>query len=135
VFLRVIVAASFLLLVAMLGGCASICCLPYECACAIDAIPSCDSPCDCGSTVGSNGGFCNCRICRGGGFCPLMRRKRELRIEVGPPAVRFKPEMPPEFLPVPPHPVFANVNMQAPNEVRGAIDAGYGPYFTVEGRD
>jgi hypothetical protein len=49
--------------------------------------------------------------------------------------VRYKPEMPPEFLPVPPRPVFANVNMDAATEVRGSVESGYGPYFTVEGRD
>jgi hypothetical protein len=43
--------------------------------------------------------------------------------------------MPPEFLPVPPRPIFTNVNMNAPAEVRGAVDAGFGPEFTVQGHD
>jgi hypothetical protein len=43
--------------------------------------------------------------------------------------------MPPEFLPVPPRPVFSNVNMNAPAEVRGSVESGYGPYFTIEGSD
>jgi hypothetical protein len=49
--------------------------------------------------------------------------------------VRFQPEMPPEFLPVPTRPVNANVNMNAPTEVRGAVDAGWGRNFTVQSSD
>jgi hypothetical protein len=43
--------------------------------------------------------------------------------------------MPPEFLPVPTQPINANVNMNAPTEIRGAVDGGWGHYFTVQGRD
>jgi hypothetical protein len=43
--------------------------------------------------------------------------------------------MPPEFLPVPARPIFANVNMDAPEEVRGAVDVGWEPQLTIEARD
>ena len=48
-----------------------------------------------------------------------VRHHRELRIAVGPPAERYRPPMPPEFLPVPARPVFANVNMDARGSPRG----------------
>jgi hypothetical protein len=43
--------------------------------------------------------------------------------------------MPPEFLPVPPRPIFAKVNIQAPEETRGSVDVGYDPELTIQGRD
>ena len=64
-----------------------------------------------------------------------VRHHRELRIAVGPPAERYRPPMPPEFLPVPARPVFANVNMDAPVEARGAVDIGWEGQMTIEARD
>lgn len=43
--------------------------------------------------------------------------------------------MPPEFLPVPARPIYANVNMDAPEDVRGAVDVGWERQLIVEGRD
>ena len=111
-------------------------CAPMNCC----TNGNCSSYCDCGSSPCYDDscydcGPCKCKICRAGGCCPLALRKHELRIAIGPDAVRYKPEMPPEFLPVPPRPVFANVNMDAPTEARGSVESGYGPYFTIEGRD
>ncbi len=56
-------------------------------------------------------------------------------IAVGPPAIKYQPQMPPEFLPVPTQPIVANVNTNAPVEMRGSVDAGWGHYFVVEPHD
>jgi hypothetical protein len=118
-----------------LSGCATVCCLPHDCARAIDRLPSPCSYCRYEASSDCVDGKCHCSICRSGGLCLLARRHRECRIAVGPPAVRYQPEMPPEFLPVPPYPVFANVNMYAPYEERGAVEMGYDPELTIQGRD
>ncbi|MDZ4658847.1 MAG: hypothetical protein SH868_14825 [Bythopirellula sp.] len=149
-FLRFVYSLICVISAVSLSGCAPLCCCTDRCGCAIESAFGCDSYCGCGDPVccGASccklgyggcgphgcGGF-DCGICRGGGLCPLALRHRELRIAVGPPAVRHQPEMPPEFLPVPTQPINANVNMNAPTEVRGAVDAGWGSYFTVQGRD
>jgi len=57
------------------------------------------------------------------------------QIAVGPPAIPYKPPMPPEFLPVPVRPVFSPVNPDTPVPARGAVERDFGPQFTVAGRD
>lgn len=56
-------------------------------------------------------------------------------IAVGPPAVRYEPPMPPEFLPVPTRPIYTNVNMDAPQHTRGMVDVGWERQLTIEARD
>jgi hypothetical protein len=43
--------------------------------------------------------------------------------------------MPPDFLPVPTQPIFAAVNLAAPEPMRGAVEVDFGPQLTVPGRD
>lgn len=135
---------ALLVLLALLGagcGCATLCGINHECGCGLDSCPGCgcaDSECNCGAFVGSGSDrYCGADGCRGSGCCPLSYGHRQLRIEIGPPAVRFRPEMPPEFLPVPVTPVYANVNPNAPPETRGAVEVGWAPPYqlTVYGRD
>jgi hypothetical protein len=64
-----------------------------------------------------------------------MRGHHELRIAVGPPAVRYQPPMPPEFLPVPARPIVTNVNMNTPVEARGAVDVSWERQLYIEARD
>lgn len=124
---------SIVLILSAASGCAGLCCLPHKCACVIDSVPTCESIC--GDECCGECGDCHCAVCRSGGICPQARCKKELLIAVGPPAVRYRPEMPPEFLPVPARPVHANVNMEFPMETRGAVERGYGPELMVQGRD
>ncbi len=111
-----------------LGASNSICCphcnFPhFLCGC-------CDQTCcDCGDTCELRG--C-CQGCNGGvgrwldHCCGFLTGHREVRIAVGAPAVRFKPQMPPEFLPVPSKPVFSEVNMDYSPEIRNGIEVGPG---------
>ncbi len=43
--------------------------------------------------------------------------------------------MPPDLLPVPTQPIFAAVNLAAPEPMRGAVELGFSPQLTVPGRD
>lgn len=90
---------------------------------------------DCGMTCEEV--YCPaCRTRHLPGMCGRLGcRDREARcIEVGPPAVRYRPPQPPEFLPVPVGPVIANVNMQPLPEVRGTADIGPGPQILFPAR-
>lgn len=107
------------------SGCANCCRFPDECARAMNCCATCGFPrclCDCGCGGHAEGAPCGCKPCPAGCRCPRCRRRHEHLIKVGPPARRFQPEMPPEFLPVPVQPVFASVNMTPLPEVRGVAE-------------
>lgn len=96
--------------------------------------PGCRFPrCLCGCPAGGDcGSVCEevyCPLCHARhlpGMCGRLACRETRCIEVGPPAVRYRPPHPPEFLPVPTQPVTANVNMQPLPEVRGTADIGPG---------
>lgn len=74
---------------------------------------------------------------RGAAFGLHACGPRGRHIQVGPPAIRHQPEMPPEFLPVPVTPIYAHVNPRAPDQIRGAVEVGWPPpcQLTISGRD
>lgn len=140
-------ASALLVLVSLLGtssGCAVLSGVSNGCACATDCCNGCQChSCEpgCGySDVGCpdfcRGGGC-VPGCLGAGCCPLALGHHHKRIEVGPPAVRYQPEMPPEFFPVPVTPVIANVNPDAPPNLRGSVEVDWAPpcQLTIYGRD
>lgn len=161
-FQRVLLYSALMLTAAGISGCAPIACGTNQCGCAIDSVLGCgpsydccggggDNCCDCGDGVccGPGGRCCGIRgrlagcTCGGLGRCGICQAHARLlalkhqhcMIAVGPPAVKFQPQMPPEFLPVPTQPIMANVNTCAPVEMRGSVDAGWGRYFMVEPHD
>ncbi|MCH7751077.1 MAG: hypothetical protein IH898_02830 [Planctomycetes bacterium] len=56
-------------------------------------------------------------------------------VQPGPPPVSYRPPMPPEFLPVPTQPIFAAVNLAAPEPMRGAVEVDFGTQLVVPGRN
>ena len=57
------------------------------------------------------------------------------RIAVGPPPERFRPELPPSFLPVPARSVFSPVNMHAPQSGNQMVEHGMGRTLVVPAGD
>lgn len=57
------------------------------------------------------------------------------RIAVGPPAVRYRPQMPPKFLAVPTGPVYTGVSAGAPSVDHNTVEVDFGPQLALPGRD
>jgi hypothetical protein len=53
----------------------------------------------------------------------------------GPPPIRYQPEMPPKFLPVPTTPTLSPVRPDAPEAFRGEVETSYDPRLTSPGRN
>ncbi|NOY42072.1 MAG: hypothetical protein GXP26_09580 [Planctomycetes bacterium] len=57
------------------------------------------------------------------------------RIAVGPPAVRYRPQMPSKFLAVPTGPVYTGVSADAPSVDHNTVEVDFGPQLALPGRD
>jgi len=80
----------------------------------------------------------HCVSCRHAisGICHKCRNwSPGCNVEPGPPPITYRPPMPPEFLPLPTYPIFAAVNLAAPEPLRGAVEVDYGPQLTVPGKN
>jgi hypothetical protein len=76
-----------------------------------------------------------CRTCPA---CLLGQRcVRQLftRPEPGPPPIRYQPDLPPKFLPVPTQPVLSPARPDAPDSWRGDVEMGWSPRVTFPGND
>jgi hypothetical protein len=75
-----------------------------------------------------------CRECPA---CLVGRRCGKLftRPEPGPPPVRYRPAMPPKFLPVPTQPVLSPARPEAPDPWHGEVEFSWRPEVTFPGRD
>jgi hypothetical protein len=76
-----------------------------------------------------------CRTCPA---CLLGQRcVRQLftRPEPGPPPIRYQPELPPKFLPVPTQPVLSPARPEAPDPWHGEVEFSWRPEVTFPGRD
>ncbi len=104
----------------------------------VAATSACDECCCCDGVdcpVAANcpiHGTCGwCTGCLMGGRC----RQLFTRPEPGPPPIRYRPPMPPKFLPVPTQPILAPARPDAPEPWRGNIEVGWGPQLTFPARD
>jgi hypothetical protein len=102
--------------------------------------PACNDVC-CGD--GCDGSCDSCRSCcllaaadRCGrcGFCQHCR-KMFTRPEPGPPPIRYRPALPPKFLPVPTQPTLAPARPDAPEAWRGDVEVGFRPQLTFPAGD
>ncbi len=57
------------------------------------------------------------------------------RIAVGPPAVRYRPQMPPKFLAVPTGPICTGVSAGAPSVEHNPVEVDFGPQLALPGRN
>jgi len=75
--------------------------------------------------------------CRGCPACLAGRRCAKLftRPEPGPPPIRYRPAMPPKFLPVPTQPVLSPARPEAPDPWRGDVEFSWRPEVWFPGRD
>jgi hypothetical protein len=75
-----------------------------------------------------------CRECPA---CLVGRRCGKLftRPEPGPPPVRYRPAMPPKFLPVPTQPVLSPARPEAPDPWHGDVEFSWRPEVTFPGND
>ena len=94
-----------------------------NCPCGGDCL-QCATPCGCSAEV------CE-EPCPS---CPLEAAICQ-RPEPGPPPVRYRPEMPPKFLPVPTCPTVSPVRPDAPEPWRGDVEVHYDKRLTFPGRD
>jgi hypothetical protein len=81
-----------------------------------------------------------CPILGACGSCPAClagRRCAKLftRPEPGPPPIRYRPAMPPKFLPVPTQPVLSPARPDAPDPRRGNIEFSWRPELIFPGDD
>lgn len=101
-------------------GCCSSYCDSTGCGCCAD----------CPLVGGCHGGKCKCAC------LDCLERRLCSRPQPGPPPVRYRPEMPPKFLPTPTAPVWPPARPDAPEPWRGDIEV---PYYGVQlvspGRD
>jgi hypothetical protein len=100
--------------------------MPVGCGTCCDAgTAGCETCCCCPLLDGC----CLCSACKVG------HRRLFTRPEPGPPPVRFRPEMPPKFLPVPTEPTLSPARPDAPEPWRGDVEVGWRPELTFPGRD
>ena len=95
-------------------------------SCEVDcpAAACCEAPCP---LLGACG---RCRDCLAGRTCKLFSRP-----EPGPPPVRYRPLLPPRFLPVPTEHVVSPARPEAPDPWRGDVELGWRPQVTFPGHD
>ncbi|TWU21258.1 hypothetical protein [Bythopirellula polymerisocia] len=133
-----LIALAFLL--GTISGCVSLCGVSDESAYVTDpgcGYANCVGDCSEGYYAGDECPCNDCAGCLGAVRGRLACARHRMRIPIGPPAVRYRPEMPPEFLPVPVTPIYANVNPNAPQDLRGEVEVGWAPpcQLTITGRD
>ncbi len=114
----------------------------FDLGCALDQLCTGESLKSCGWPVDSD---CNdCQECQPTGVLGYqqlanLRLNCKWRpgrnVQPGPPPVSYRPPMPPEFLPVPTQPIFAAVNLAAPEPMRGAVEVDFGTQLLIPGRD
>lgn len=124
-----------------------------NCACGLDEFDltqtvhnlcSASEPLPCGCTVGCSDvveeGYVEFEevgdpapaLCTFDEFDRALDLKR--RIAIGPPAVRYRPPMPPKFLTVPTRPFLAPVNLNAPLPANGTVEVDFGSQLAFPGR-
>jgi hypothetical protein len=120
--------------------------LPVEEYPAMDAAPftPADAPCGdvcCGDVCdGSCEGDASCCLLAAAdecGRCSVCQHCRKLfsRPEPGPPPIRYRPALPPKFLPVPTQPTLSPARPDAPEQWRGDVEVGFRPQLTFPARD
>lgn len=101
---------------------------PDDVCCSTHVLPT---PCGCCPLcpLGGRGGLnCACLDC--------VKRRVLTRPEPGPPPIRYRPEMPPKFLPTPTEPVWPPARPDAPESWRGDIEVPFnGVQLISPGRD
>jgi hypothetical protein len=96
----------------------------------------CDGCCEDGSELagptcplGGRCEFCANRLVQG------CREKLFTRPEPGPPPIRYRPPLPPKFLPVPTQPTLSPARPDAPEPWRGDVEMSFRPQLTFPARD
>lgn len=104
-----------------------------------DAAPCCDDCCGdgCDGSCEPNGSCSLLAAADRCGRCGVCQHCRKLftRPEPGPPPIRYRPALPPKFLPVPTQPTLSPVRPDAPEPWRGDIEVGFRPELTFPARD
>lgn len=97
---------------------------------------TCDGCCeDCtelttpGCPIGGTCDLCANRLVQG------CRTKLFTRPEPGPPPIRYRPPLPPKFLPVPTQPTLSPARPDAPEPWRGDVEMSFRPQLTFPARD
>jgi hypothetical protein len=98
------------------------------------------SPCDVCCEDYAEGAFASCPVCGAcdrGARCLVSgcREKLFTRPEPGPPPIRYRPPMPPKFLPVPTQPTISPARPDAPEPWRGDVEMSFRPQLTFPARD
>ena len=125
----------------------------FDLGCAVDWLCSGESLKGCGWPVDSdctpNSTDCpsdctDCQVCQPtcvlgcqqrADLCLNFKWRPGRNVQSGPPPVSYRPPMPPEFLPVPTQPIFAAVNLAAPEPTRGKVEVDFGTQLVVPGRN
>jgi hypothetical protein len=103
-----------------------------------------DAPCDdvccgdgCDGSCEAGGSSCLLAAADRCGRCGVCQHCRKLftRPEPGPPPIRYRPALPPKFLPVPTQPTLSPVRPDAPEPWRGDVEVGFRPQLTFPARD
>lgn len=101
--------------------------------CGTGCLDQAGDPCSCPPSARCGPDCSHCRECR---LIPFgLARPLCEKPQPGPPPVRFRPEMPPNFLPVPTAPTVSPVRAGAPEPNGGDIEVSYSQQLISPGGD